>query len=180
MKKQKIAVIGSGIAGLSASYLLSKKYEVHLFEKNNILGGHTRTINFKDTKKNYLSIDTGFIVFNYETYPDLVSFFHLLNVEVEDSNMSFSVSCKYPFLEYGGSSLNSLFAQRKNIFSINFIKLLFEIKKFYKTCKKLDNTIIDQNISIHSFLLQNNFSKDIANYHIYPLISSIWSSKKYV
>ena len=176
MDKQKIAIIGSGISGISAAFLLSKKFEVHLFEKNNILGGHTRTINFKDSDKNSISIDTGFIVFNNETYPDLVSFFNLLDVKVQDSDMSFGVSCMFPFLEYGGSSFNSLFAQRKNIFSIKFLLLLKEIKKFYKVCKKLKQSNINEDISIDYFLNKNNFSKQIANYHIYPLISSIWSS----
>lgn len=176
MVKQKVAIIGSGISGLSASFLLSKKFEVHLFEKNNILGGHTRTISFMNNEKNSISIDTGFIVFNNDTYPDLVSFFNLLDVKVEDSDMSFSVACEFPFLEYGGSNFNSLFAQRKNIFSIKFYSLLLEIKKFYKTCKKIDNNEIDENISINQFLNKNNFSKQVANYHIYPLVSSIWSS----
>ena len=176
MNKQKIAIIGSGISGLSVSFLLSKKFEVHLFEKNNILGGHTRTINFKDKYKDSISIDTGFIVFNEYTYPDLVSFFKLLDVKTEDSDMSFSVSCKVPLLEYGGSNFNSIFAQRKNIFSFKFISLLLEIRKFYKICKKLDNETIGEKISINDFLIKNNFSKQIANYHIYPLISSIWSS----
>ena len=176
MNKQKVAIIGSGISGISASFLLSKKFEVHLFEKNNILGGHTRTINFKDNEQNSISIDTGFIVFNKETYPDLVSFFNLLDVKVENSDMSFSVACESPFLEYGGSSFNSLFAQRKNIFSFKFYSLLLEIKKFYKICKMLNLNDINENISMDHFLSKNNFSKQIVNYHIYPLISSIWSS----
>lgn len=176
MNKKKVAVIGSGISGLSAAFFLSKKYEVHLYEKNKILGGHTRTIKFKDNFNDFVSIDTGFIVFNENNYPDLVSFFKYLNVKVEDSNMSFSVSCKTPNLEYGGSNLNSLFAQRKNLFSIKFISFLLEIKKFYKIGKQLDLSSINQNITIEEFLQKNNFSEAIKNFHIYPLISSIWSS----
>ena len=80
MDKQKIVVIGSGISGLSVSFFLSKKFEVHLFEKNKILGGHTKTVNFKDNLQDSLSIDTGFIVFNNDNYPDLVSFFKYLKV----------------------------------------------------------------------------------------------------
>jgi len=176
MDKQKIAVIGSGISGLSTSFFLSKKFDVHLFEKNKILGGHTRTINFKDNLQDYFSIDTGFIVFNNDNYPDLVSFFKHLKVEVADSDMSFSVSCKSPNLEYGGRNFNSVFSQRKNFFSIRFILLLFEIKKFYKVGKKLNKNIIDQNITIEEFIKKNNFSDEICNFHIYPLISSIWST----
>ena len=176
MDKQKIVVIGSGISGLSVSFFLSKKFEVHLFEKNKILGGHTKTVNFKDNLQDSLSIDTGFIVFNNDNYPDLVSFFKYLKVEVAESDMSFSVSCKSPNLEYGGNNLNSLFAQRKNIFSIKFISLLLEIKKFYKLGKNIHKKNIEENITIEEFLKQNNFSDEICNLHIYPLISSIWSS----
>jgi len=176
MNKQKVAVIGSGISGLSVSYFLSKDFEVHLFEKNKILGGHTRTVSFKDDFNDPLSIDTGFIVFNNLNYPDLVSFLEHINIKVEDSNMSFSVSCKSPNLEYGGNSLNSLFAQRKNFFSIKFISLLLEIKKLYKLGKTLNKKKIDEKITIEEFLKHNNFSDNVGNLHIYPLISSIWSS----
>ena len=88
--KKKIAVIGSGISGISASYLLSSKFDVHLFEKNNYLGGHTRTI--KVSTDNNLSIDTGFIVFNDRNYPDLIKFFDHLGVQTINSDMSFAVS----------------------------------------------------------------------------------------
>ena len=176
MNKQKIAIIGSGISGLSASFFLSKNFEVHLFEKNNILGGHTRTINFKDRSDDCLSIDTGFIVFNNDNYPDLISFFKYLDVKVGDSDMSFSVSCKSPNLEYGGTNLNSIFAQRKNLFSIKFLSFLLEINKFYKIGKKLNENTFDEDITIEEFLKKNKFSNQICDLHIYPLISSIWSS----
>ena len=176
MNKEKVCIIGSGISGLSASLFLSKKYDVHLFEKNSILGGHTRTINFKDSYKNSLSVDTGFIVFNDINYPDLVSFFNHLNVKTENSNMSFSVSCQSPFFEYGGKNINSLFAQRKNLFSLKFISMLFEINKFYKLCKKYPLDINSENLTIEDFLNKNSFSFYIRNFHIYPMISSIWST----
>ena len=176
MSKKKIAIIGSGISGLSAAFFLSKNYEVHLFEKNNVLGGHTRTVNFKDNLENTLSIDTGFIVFNNENYPDLVSFLHHLNVMVEDSDMSFSVSCKKPNIEYGGSSFNTLFAQRRNFFSIKFISLILEINKFYKFGRSLNTEDLNFNLTIEEFLKNNSFSEEICHFHIYPLISSIWSS----
>ena len=175
MNKEKIAIIGSGISGLSASLFLSKKFDVHLFEKNKILGGHTRTIKLNNSNNNPLSIDTGFIVFNNKNYPDLVSFFKFLDVDTENSNMSFSISCKSPNLEYGGSSLNSLFAQRKNIFSIKFILLLFEIRRLYKKGREFDLNFKDD-LTIEDFLLMNNFSNEIREFHIYPLISSIWSN----
>ena len=177
MNKEKIAIIGSGISGLSSAFFLSNKYEVHLFEKNNILGGHTRTINFKNKYNESLAIDTGFIVFNDKNYPDLNCFFSELGVQIEDSKMSFSVSSIKPDFEYGGSSLNSLFSQRKNIFSIKFILLLIEIRKLYSISKNIDiKQILNQNLTIEDFLKNHKFSQDIRNLHIYPMISSIWST----
>ena len=103
MSKKKIAVIGSGISGISASYFLSSKYDVHLFEKNNYLGGHTRTVKVR-TDKN-VSIDTGFIVFNDRNYPDLIKFFDHLDVLTKNSDMSFAVSDFNYNIEYGGKNL---------------------------------------------------------------------------
>ncbi len=175
-KKKKIAVIGSGIAGISASYLLSSKYNVHLFEKNNYLGGHTRTI--KVSTDNNLSIDTGFIVFNDKNYPDLIKFFDHLDVQTTNSDMSFAVSDVDYNIEYGGKNLKSLFAQYKNIFNISYLKMIYEIYHFYKLCKytKLDK--ITNNYTIEDFLQKNHFSSYLKELHIYPLISSIWSANQ--
>ena len=175
-QKKKIAVIGSGIAGISASYLLSSKYNVHLFEKNNYLGGHTRTI--KVSTDNNLSIDTGFIVFNDRNYPDLIKFFDHLDVQTTNSDMSFAVSDVDYNIEYGGKNLKSLFAQYKNIFNISYLKMIYEIYRFYKLCKytKLDN--ITNKYTIEDFLQKNHFSLYLKELHIYPLISSIWSANQ--
>ncbi len=176
MKKKRLAVIGSGISGLSAAFFLSKKYNVSLFEKNNILGGHTRTVPIFE-QKNKILVDTGFIVFNEKNYQDFISFLKYLEVNYDNSEMSFSVSDIQNNIEYGGSSINSLFAQRKNILSFKFIFFIFEILKLYRICKKLYSKIdLIDNISIEEFLKKNNFSKFIKDYHIYPMISSIWSS----
>ena len=123
MKRKKVAVVGSGISGISASLFLSKKYDVHLFEKNNYLGGHTRTKTLEENNTLY-DIDTGFIVFNDNNYPDLVKLLEYLNIDTHNSNMSFSISIKDPEFEYGSSNLNSLFAQKKNLFSLRFWLLL--------------------------------------------------------
>ena len=127
----KIAVIGSGISGLSSAYYLSKKYKVDLFEQDDHFGGHSYTYDIKDKDK-IISVDLGFIVFNKLTYPNLLNFFEELSVPYEKSNMSFSVSVKDSFLEYGGSSLNTLFANKLNIFNIKFLKMIKEILSFYK------------------------------------------------
>ena len=176
--KKKIAIIGSGISGLSAAFLLSNKFDVSLYEKERNLGGHTRTVNFNENNKK-LSIDMGFIVFNEKNYPDLTSFFKELEIITENSNMSFSVSNKSLDFEYGGSNFNSLFGQRKNLFSIKFYMLIFEIIKLYKKSKKLDIEDDNKNnITIEEFLIKNNFSIKLRELHIYPMISSIWSVNK--
>ena len=176
ISKKKIAVIGSGIAGISASYFLSSKYDVHLFEKNNYLGGHTRTV--KVPTDNNISIDTGFIVFNDKNYPDLVKFFEHLNVKTMNSDMSFAVSDINYNIEYGGKNLKSLFGQYKNIFNISYLKMIYEIFRFYKICKNLNLDNIENNLTIEDFLNGNSFSSYLKKLHIYPLISSIWSTNQ--
>ena len=176
MNKEKIAVVGSGISGLSASCILSKKYEVHLYEKNNYLGGHTRTKSIKDSSIIH-NIDTGFIVFNNNNYPDLVKFFDYLNLETCNSNMSFSLSLKKPKLEYGSTGINSLFSDKKNLFSFSFWNLLIEIFKLYNQCKNLDKKLI-QNLTLEDFLNNFNYSNKIRDLHIYPMVSCIWSCNK--
>ena len=101
MFKKKIAVIGSGISGISAAYFLSSKYEVDLFEKNNYLGGHTRTVKIKSD--NNISIDTGFIVFNKRNYPNLLQFFKMLNIKIKKSDMSFSLYLNKDNFYYSGN-----------------------------------------------------------------------------
>ena len=175
MNKEKIAVIGSGISGLCVSLLLSKKYNVFLFEKNNYLGGHTRTKQILDNEYVH-DIDTGFIVFNEENYPDLVEFFNYLNIETVNSDMSFSVSINNPDFEYSGSSLNGLFSQRKHIFSLTFLLFLRDILKFYKKCQNTSIINDFKEYTLEDFLNKFNYSQNLRNLHIYPMVSSIWSS----
>ena len=177
MKKEKIAIVGSGISGISSSLFLSKKYEVHLFEKNNYLGGHTRTKIIEEESILY-DIDTGFIVFNENNYPDLVKFFEYLNINTHNSNMSFSISIKDPEFEYGSSNLNSIFAQKKNLFSLRFWILLKDIIKLYHHCKKISFLKNAEEYTLDDFLTKFNYSKKIKDLHIYPMISSIWSCNR--
>ncbi len=173
--KEKIAIIGSGISGLSAAYLLSKKYEVYLFEKNSRLGGHTRTINV-DHSSRQIPIDTGFIVFNEKNYPDLTKFFQLLKIDYKDSDMSFAISNKLPKIEYSGKSFFTLFASINNLVSLKFYKMIFEIKKLYSICSKLEINSKNSKLTLDDFLNKHKFSDYLKDYHILPMISSIWSS----
>ena len=143
----KIAVVGSGISGLSAAYYLSKKHSVDLFEKQDHFGGHSYTVNVPATKFNELiSVDLGFIVFNKINYPNLVKLFENLQVPYEKSNMSFSVSVKDTNIEYSGSGLNGLFSNKRNIFKLDFLRMIKEIFSFYKMADKINI----QNYSNHT------------------------------
>ena len=126
----KIAVVGSGISGLSAAYYLSKKHHVDLFEKDDHFGGHSHTIDVLINEKK-ISLDIGFIVFNYETYPNLINFFNENKVEIEKSDMSFSVNVKDTNFEYCGKGLKGIFAKKSNLFNIKFLRMFYDIISFY-------------------------------------------------
>ena len=171
----KVAVIGSGISGLSAAHFLSKKYNVDLFEKNNHFGGHAFTVDIRESgSKEQISLDLGFIVFNKINYPNLINFFYDLNVSYEKSNMSFSVSVKDTNIEYSGSGLNGIFANKLNIFNIRFLKMIKEIVYFYKEAEKIDEDKY-KNQTLGDFLKLKKLSSYFINFHIIPMVAAIWS-----
>ena len=168
----KIAVVGSGISGLSAAYYLSKKHHVDLFEKEDHFGGHSHTIDLI-FGENKISVDIGFIVFNYQTYPNLINFFKENDVQIEKSNMSFSVSVDNTNFEYCGNGLKGMFCNKANLFNLNFLKMFFDIIKFYKNSDKEIN--LRENLTLGEYLEINKLSKQFVNYHIIPMVSAIWS-----
>ena len=169
----KIAVIGSGISGLSASYYFSKNHKVDLFEQDDHFGGHSYTYDIKEENK-IIAVDLGFIVFNEKTYPNLIRFFNELNVPFEKSNMSFSVSIKDTNVEYGGSGFNAIFANKKNLLNFKFLKMINEIINFYKTAPSLINTETS-NATLGDYLKSSKLSKYFIEYHIIPMVAAIWS-----
>ena len=169
----RIAVIGSGISGLSSAYFLSKKFKVDLYEKDDHFGGHSFTYEIKEGDK-IVPVDLGFIVFNETTYPNLVKFFQELNVPYEKSDMSFSVSIKNTNIEYSGSGLGGIFANKLNLFNLKYLVMIKEIISFYKTAPKLiENKTIDQTLG--DFLNKKKLSKYFIEYHIIPMVAAIWS-----
>ena len=174
----KIAVIGSGISGLSASYYLSKKHSVDLFERENHFGGHSYTIDIIYEKKKQIAVDIGFIVFNEKTYPNLINFFKENQVQVEASNMSFSVSVKGTNIEYCGKGIGGVFSNKKNIFNPKFLKMFFEIINFYNKCENIDINKPSKE-TLYDFLKKENLSDYFINYHIVPMVSAIWSMPPY-
>ena len=172
----KIAVIGSGISGLSAAYYLSKNHKVDLFEKNNHFGGHSHTLDLNLNNKK-ISVDIGFIVFNYKTYPNLINFFKDNSIEIEKSNMSFSVSVKDTNFEYCGKGISGMFSNKSNIFNLKFLNMFFDLIKFYKKNNNL--TIYDNNLTLGDYLTKEKLSKEFTDYHIIPMVAAIWSMPPY-
>jgi predicted NAD/FAD-binding protein len=168
----KIAVIGSGISGLSAAYFLSKHYKVDLYEQNDHFGGHSYTYDIKEEGK-IVPVDLGFIVFNELTYPNLINFFNELNVPFEKSNMSFSVSVKKTNVEYGGGGFSAIFANKLNLLNFNFLKMIREIINFYNYAPSLLDSTKEETLG--GYLERSRLSKYFIEYHIIPMVAAIWS-----
>ena len=173
---QRVAIIGSGIAGLTSAYLLSRKHEVVLYEANDYLGGHTHTRKVECGGRTY-PVNTGFIVFNDWTYPNFIKLMDELKVQSEDSDMSFSVRCENTGLEYNGTSLNSLFAQRINLVRPSFLRMVRDILRFNKeTVASLKNGTLDENQSLSDYLSEHRYSNGFIHHYIIPMGAAIWSS----
>jgi predicted NAD/FAD-binding protein len=174
----KIAVVGSGISGLSAAYYLSKKHKVDLFEKENQFGGHAKTIKVAYANNKEIDVDIGFMVFNKNTYPNLINFFSENKIKIEKSDMSFSVSVNGSDLEYCGKGLGGIFSNKKNLLNLRFIKMFFEIISFYKNCEKIETEKV-KSITLGEYLKEIEISDYFINYHIIPMVSAIWSMPPY-
>ncbi len=171
---KRIAVVGSGIAGLSAAWLLRQDYEVVLFERNNYLGGHTHTIEVNEDGRQ-LAVDTGFIVYNEPNYPHLTRLLGHLGIETQATDMSFGVSIGQGRLEYAGDNLDTLFAQRRNLFRRDFLSMLKEILRFNQQCKSLLQNDTFDDISLGTFLDHHGYGTDFRNHYLLPMAAAIWS-----
>jgi len=174
-KRHKIAIIGAGVAGNVAAYYLNKHHDIKLFEANNYIGGHVNTINVCDEIGD-LAIDTGFIVFNNKTYPNFLSLLSEIDQEHQDSVMSFSVSNKLKNIEYNGSSLNGIFTQRSNIFSLSFLEMIKDILRFNKN--KLNDRQLSDSLTVGDFLNEYAYSVQFSEDYLLPMASSIWSAEQ--
>lgn len=172
----KIAVIGSGISGNAAAWALSKKHDVTVYEKRDRLGGHSATVEVEFGEKK-IPVDTGFIVYNENNYPNLIKLFDHLAVETEPSDMEFSVSLDKGNLEWkGGKSLGGVFAQPKNLFSPSFLKMLRDIFKFNKRAHEdLMNGALC-GLTLDDYLQKAQFSNRLKNDYLVPMTSAIWST----
>jgi len=172
----KIAVIGTGIAGNVAAYHLSKQHDITVYEANDYIGGHTHThdISIGDEKH---KIDTGFIVFNQKTYPNFLQLLGEIGVEYQNSDMSFSVSCDRTGLEYNGTTINTLFAQRSNFFRPSFHRMIRDILRFNEQSAELLEPE-NKDIKLGKYLADNLYSEQFIEHYIIPMGSAIWSMSR--
>jgi uncharacterized protein len=170
----RIAVVGAGISGLVAAFRLQHAHEVSVFEAEPWIGGHTHTVNVEDPL-GPLAIDTGFIVFNDWTYPNFIALLENLKVEALPTRMSFSVRCENSGLEYNGTNLNSLFAQRRNLLSPRFWNMMREILRFNReSTALLDQEDVD--ISLGDYLDRQGYGQAFREDYLLPMGAAIWSA----
>lgn len=170
----RIAIIGGGISGLTAGYHLHQQFDVTLFEAHDYLGGHTNTFDVP-TDNGSVAVDTGFIVFNDRTYPNFILMLNELSVPFQPTRMSFSVSCDQTGLEYSGTGLNGLFAQRKNVIRPWFYRLLMDFGRFKKDAQLLLESDQPQE-SVGDFFDRRNYSPQFVEQYFLPMGAAIWSS----
>jgi predicted NAD/FAD-binding protein len=170
----KIAVIGTGIAGNVAAYHLARDHDITVYEANDYIGGHTHTHDIEWRGSHY-AVDSGFIVFNRETYPNFIRLLDELGVEAQPSNMSFGVKCERTGLEYKGGTLNELFAQRRNLFRPGFHRMLRDILRFFRESRELLDSW-DESLTLGSYLAANRYGREFIEQFIIPMGAAIWST----
>ncbi len=172
---KRIAVIGSGISGLAAAYLLSRKHEVSLFERETRLGGHTHTVTI-DTPRGPQPLDTGFLVHNHRTYPNLVRLFREIGVETRESDMSFSVSVPAAGFEYSSRGLPGFFAQTRRLASPQHYRLLWQIARFNRLAPRVLDSDADDGTTLGDYLREHGFDAQFTDHYLLPMTSAIWSA----
>ncbi len=171
----KVAIIGTGIAGNVAAYHLRKRHEITVYEANSYVGGHTNTIDVQ-TERGSLPVDTGFIVFNDRTYPNFVRLLSEIGAESLQSEMSFSVRADTSGLEYNGSNLNGLFAQRRNLLRPAFIRMIRDILKFNREAPAFLETG-DHQLSLNEYLRLGQYGAEFVREYLVPMGAAIWSAE---
>jgi predicted NAD/FAD-binding protein len=172
----RIAVVGAGVAGLYAAWRLAARHDVTVFEADDYAGGHTHTVDVEFGGRAY-AIDTGFIVFNDWTYPNFIAMLRELGVAWQPSNMSFSLRCERSGLEYNGTSVNSLFAQRRNLLRPSFLRMIADILRFNTRAKVWLRDTTATGVTLGEFIAAGGYSKPFVDQYIVPMGRAIWSAE---
>ncbi len=170
----KIAIVGTGIAGNVAAYKLREEHDITVFEAGNYIGGHTNTIDVYENDRR-IAVDTGFIVFNDRTYPNFIRILDEIGQESQPSEMSFSVQAENGCLEYSGSSLNALFAQRRNILRPPFYRMIRDILRFNEATTG-NTASFDHSQNLGEYLCANGYSYEFVDNYLIPMAAAIWSA----
>ncbi|HSU42249.1 MAG TPA: FAD-dependent oxidoreductase [Polyangiaceae bacterium] len=170
----KIAVVGAGVTGLVAAYRLGRTHDVRLFESEARLGGHANTVEVRDHGRT-LALDTGFLVFNAQTYPNFVGLLAELGVPSAPSRMSFSVRSEARDFEYAGTSLDTLYAQRRHLASPGFHRMVWDILRFYREAPALLDA--ERDVPLRSWLEERRFSRQFSDDHLLPMLRAVWSAR---
>ena len=180
-RRERAAVIGSGVAGLTAAHLLQRRYDVSLIEADDRLGGHAHTRTVSTSDAGDIAVDSGFIVHNRVTYPNLVRLFDDLGVQTRPTDMSMSVRCDGCGLEYAGAiGLRGVFARRRSVVDRNFLWMLLEVNRFHRAARKTVAALADRdsqawNVTLGEFLASKGFTEYFRNHFMVPVVSAVWS-----
>ncbi len=173
----KIAIIGSGISGLTAAYLLNRRHDITVFEKSDRIGGHTATIDLRMPDGEQQAIDTGFIVYNEWTYPNFIQLLGQLGIEGKPTDMTFSVHNNRSGLEYAGSNLNTLFCQRRNLLRPSFWRMVKDILRFNKEAvQDIDSGTLTDGMVLREYLASRHYSREFVRDYLVPMGAAIWSA----
>ena len=173
-KKQRIAVVGAGVSGLASAWLLSRTHDVTLFEAGDYLGGHTNTVDVHLEGKTH-PVDTGFLVFNEKTYPNLIAMLATLGVDSVETEMSFAVSLENPDLEWSGSTLATVFGQKRNLVNRRFWSMLYDILRFNRESQAWLLAHPDDQRSLADFLVAGKYASAFSQWYLLPMAAAIWS-----
>lgn len=174
-RRERIAVVGAGVAGLSAAWLLSQRHEVTLLDQNGYLGGHSNTVEVPG-ERGPVAVDTGFIVYNALNYPNLVRLFEHLGVATAESDMSFAVSLRGGALEYAGTNLAGLFAQAGNLVKPRFWRMLGDLNRFYRRATQYRVEAQRDRLTVGELLARHRYSAAFRDDHLLPMAGAIWSA----
>ncbi len=175
-QRQTVAVVGSGVSGLTAAFLLQRRHDVTLFEQDPRLGGHAHTHELVDAAGGPVSVDSGFIVHNEKTYPNLLRLFADLGVRTQESEMSMSVSCQGCGLEYAGArGLSGLFANPSSLTNVKYLRMLVQVKKFHRHAHRVLADPADDDRTLAQFLAEGRYSSYFVSHFILPVVAAVWS-----